>query len=269
MLDKVENRVPYGVNFRPGFSFFSGHVRFEGLSTPINRSIHYTGTVDLRPFGIDAIVHMHLRRGKTRGSHKLELLATGGKSLRQMRALARRIFDVDPDELPLMRVDFASDLDGVTLSQAFGSIRVKYKRSTDSIGELDFETVGKQRLEYFRYGKSPNCVRVYDKPAECMARFLGLVKRCNVSRYLSKYLTKDLLLSAPKGTRRITTARGIKLFPKYESGIVWEFLRDSIWLLLASHRAAAIQRQSDPSESILVHLDEENFVKAFELVVDA
>jgi hypothetical protein len=36
-------------------------------------------------------------------------------------------------------------------------------------------------------------------------------------------------LSAPKGARRITTARSIKLFPKFNSGIAWELLRESIW----------------------------------------
>jgi hypothetical protein len=55
-----------------------------------------------------------------------------------------------------------------------------------------------------------------------------------VARYLSKYLTKELLLSAPKGSRRITTARSIKLFPKFNSGIAWELLKMSIWNALAS-----------------------------------
>jgi hypothetical protein len=34
------------------------------------------------------------------------------------------------------------------------------------------------------------------------------------SHYLSKYLTKEMLLSAPKRTRRVTTSRSIKLNPK-------------------------------------------------------
>jgi hypothetical protein len=49
--------------------------------------------------------------------------------------------------------------------------------------------------------------------------FIKRVTVQNVARYLSKYLTKELLLSAPKGTRRITTARAIKLFPKFASEI--------------------------------------------------
>jgi len=90
----------------------------------------------------------------------------------------------------------------------------------------------------------------------------------NIARYLSKYLTKDLLLSAPKGTRRITTSRSIKLFPKFNSGVTWEFLRESIWQLLVAHCAASFGSQPDLFRSILTHFDEEQFLKGFELVVD-
>ncbi len=179
MLDKIEVRVPYSAGFQRGFRFFAGEVRYDKASTPIRRSMHYTGSCDLRPFGIDAILHMNLKRGKKRRSHKLELLHTGGKSLRQMHELIQRVFCVDPDVLELMRVDFASDQDGVTIAHAYGSVRVKFKRSANAIGELDYETVGGRRLEYFRYGKSPNCFRVYDKPAECKARFPSLLKLSN------------------------------------------------------------------------------------------
>jgi hypothetical protein len=66
--------------------------------------------------------------------------------------------------------------------------------------------------------------------------FIKQVTIANVSRYLSKYLTKELLLSAPKGTRRITTARSIKLFPKFGSDISWELIKSSIWYLLEENR---------------------------------
>jgi hypothetical protein len=90
----------------------------------------------------------------------------------------------------------------------------------------------------------------------------------NVARYLSKYLTKELLLSAPKGARRITTSRTIKLFPKFTSGIAWEFLRESIWQLLAAHYAATYQRQGDLLRFTLLFPDEAGYLKCFEIVAD-
>jgi hypothetical protein len=176
MLDKIDVRIPYSADFRLGFRFFSADVRYEGKSSPKRRSMYYAASCDLRPFGMDAILHTGLKFGKWKNSHKLELLSTGGKSLGQMHELIRSVFDVDPDSLQLMRADFASDLDGITLAAAYGSTRVKFKQSANSIGELDYETVGRRKLEYFRYGKSPNCFRVYDKTSECKARFPAFLK---------------------------------------------------------------------------------------------
>jgi hypothetical protein len=56
-----------------------------------------------------------------------------------------------------------------------------------------------------------------------------------VSRYLSKYLTKELLLSAPLRSRRVTTSRNIQLNEKPASEIQWEFVRYSIFGLFWWH----------------------------------
>jgi hypothetical protein len=90
----------------------------------------------------------------------------------------------------------------------------------------------------------------------------------NVARYLSKYLTKDLLLAAPKGARRITTSRKIRLFPKFQTEIVWEFIRDSVWQLLVTHRAGTCALQEDLFRFTLLHSDEEGYLKCFEIVSD-
>jgi hypothetical protein len=46
----------------------------------------------------------------------------------------------------------------------------------------------------------------------------------NVSHYLSKYLTKQMLLSAPKRTRRVTTSRGLVLNPKLRTEYTWNLI---------------------------------------------
>ncbi len=45
-----------------------------------------------------------------------------------------------------------------------------------------------------------------------------------MAHYLAKYLTKDVILSAPKNVRRWTASRGIKLFEKQPPSGKWEFL---------------------------------------------
>jgi len=60
-----------------------------------------------------------------------------------------------------------------------------------------------------------------------------------VAAYLSKYLTKDLLLSAPKGTRRITSSRNIQLLEKPPSLYDWTMTRVPILALFDRYSAIA------------------------------
>jgi len=172
MIDKADVRIPYSASLRPDFKFLMGEIRYAGMSNTIQKSQHYQGTCDLRPFGIDAIAHLYFK-GKGPMNHKFEIVHAGQKSLDQMCRIITAVFDVDPNTLQMMRVDFAAD----TL---YTSLRVKNKRCLNTIGEFDYETVGSRQIEYFRYGKSPNCVRVYDKPVECKARFKEALKHSNL-----------------------------------------------------------------------------------------
>jgi hypothetical protein len=54
---------------------------------------------------------------------------------------------------------------------------------------------------------------------------IRLVDVHRVSRYLSKYLTKDLLMSAPLRSRRVTSSRGIKLLEKARAETTWTLLK--------------------------------------------
>jgi len=175
VIDKADCRVPYLATFRPEFRFVANEVRYAGVCSVVRRSAHYQGVVDLRPFGIDAILHAYHRRGQQR-NHKLELLHTGRKGLNTLRNTIATVFDADPDRLEMMRLDFAADVHGIPVPQFHNTLRVKFKRTSDERGELDYEIIGGRKLEYFRYGQAPNCVRVYDKPAECKARFPEILR---------------------------------------------------------------------------------------------
>lgn len=77
-----------------------------------------------------------------------------------------------------------------------------------------------------------------------------------VSRYLSKYLTKELLMSAPKRSRRVTTSRGIHLFEKSQvKPERWEFLKTPIWVLVEIFRKQVIE----------VGFDEEGVLSEFSM----
>jgi len=80
-----------------------------------------------------------------------------------------------------------------------------------------------------------------------------------ISHYLSKYLTKELLLSAPKRSRRVTTSRGIKLLKKSPSETNWTLVKLPIWILF-DHCTARIISWS---------VDEENVLESFSFFAEA
>lgn len=82
--------------------------------------------------------------------------------------------------------------------------------------------------------------------------FIKYVDIRRIARYLSKYLTKELLLSAPKRSRRVTVSRGISLFEKKVSS-GWQFIRMSIGRLFGE-LVPALET---------IELDEEGILKSF------
>jgi hypothetical protein len=66
-----------------------------------------------------------------------------------------------------------------------------------------------------------------------------------VSHYLSKYLTKDMLLCAPKRARRVTTSKGIRLLEKQPSDYEWRLMRIPVLRLFDVYRANVTRIESD------------------------
>jgi hypothetical protein len=71
-----------------------------------------------------------------------------------------------------------------------------------------------------------------------------------VSHYLSKYLTKQMILSAPKRARRVTTSRGIKLNPKVVSELSWSKVSLPIGVLYQFHWKEASNVQTDAEGNV-------------------
>ena len=157
------------------------------------------------------------------------------------------------------------------LRLTFNAFREYLRREFDDAPSyvciLEFTQKGVPHLHvlFDRYIRQQWISEVWDRLGGGRIVFIKQVTVRRVARYLSKYLTKDLIMSAPKGTRRITTARSIKLFPKFNSGIAWELLRASIWQQLAEYRGGSWGLQPNLYEFIAIELDEENFLLAFQL----
>jgi hypothetical protein len=66
-----------------------------------------------------------------------------------------------------------------------------------------------------------------------------------VSHYLTKYLTKELLCSAPKRSRRVTVSRGITLNEKPEQTHTWALQRKNIFAIWARFRGIVDKAEWD------------------------
>jgi hypothetical protein len=66
--------------------------------------------------------------------------------------------------------------------------------------------------------------------------------------YISKYLTKELLLSAPQGMRRVTTSRSIQLNEKRPSDFQWEIVKGPIDRLYMVFQEVAIDEVRSEGE---------------------
>lgn len=179
---------------------------------------------------------------------------------------------LDPSKLEggMREAEFAVQYMRIVFNKFRVYLRRKYKEKPAYICVLEFTKKGVPHLHILidRYIPQAWISNVWGTLGGGRICFIKQVKVHQVARYLSKYLTKELLLSAPKRTRRITCARAIKLFPKFHSGIAWELLKSSIWWNMAEWRCRIGNRQGDLFRYIGFDVDEQGFLKCFEVVWD-
>lgn len=114
MIDKVDLRVPAMTRYGPAMAETGAELRC-GPVPPFRATRFYECVGDLRQtHGIDAVVHLGYKWGPR--THKLEIIDAGKKTLAEMEAIFRQVFDIDPTPLSLMRVDLAADALGVPVS---------------------------------------------------------------------------------------------------------------------------------------------------------
>lgn len=169
MVDKLELRLPRVTLFRPQVREFMLDSRHFENSTRTMGSGRYSWVSDLRPVGIDALLHFGLKREAQdphEGEHKLELLDTGDKVFSEIAAQLEEAIDGPVGDLDIMRIDLCADIVGTPLEWFFNRLRVKFKRIGHEIGTLKAQRIGKAGIQTLTCGKRPNMFRAYDKVAE-------------------------------------------------------------------------------------------------------
>src|SRR5439155_10620589 len=88
-----------------------------------------------------------------------------------------RIFEVDPYQLEIMRVDLAADVPGISVLWFLTNGRVNFKRfSNAGTGNFEYQQQGQRGPETLYYGKKPNCYRIYNKIREYEHQYRKLAR---------------------------------------------------------------------------------------------
>jgi hypothetical protein len=133
---------------------------------------------------------------------------------------------LDPANIPL-DVDSVKYLRGVVWAKFRTYLKRKYGKIVVYIAVLEFTKAGVPHLHVLVGRFIPQQWISESWDALGGGRIVDIRRVYDIhrmGRYLAKYLTKDVILSAPPWVRRWTTSRGIKLFEKQVSSGKWEFL---------------------------------------------
>lgn len=172
-IDKLETFLPKEIPLRPMVAEIYDEAR-AGHLKGFGPGKLYSVQGDLRPYGIDAILHMgHKYDGKSSG--KLEILHSGEKSWRENMNIVESVVDHEPLEMRTMRTDLTVDVDDVPVSWVLENGYVVNKRFQRNIREYpelpdDFsghmDCMGTGDIQTIYSGKRPNLFRVYNKTHE-------------------------------------------------------------------------------------------------------
>ena len=94
---------------------------------PFRASELYEYAGNLKEYGHDLRLNMYCRMNKS-GDHKIELYDVGTKTKSEILREISEIFDFDPLDAGVMRIDLAVDIHGVPLKWFRESVRVMHKR---------------------------------------------------------------------------------------------------------------------------------------------
>lgn len=170
MIDKLEVRVPERTALTEEFDSL-----FIGNGIKASSSRHYKFVADLRPNSYNSILHYSCRHGAER-NHKLELTDVGTMTLEQMIDEIQQIFQVDANQLWIMRLDLAVDIPGIGVPWFAQHTRVGHKRWMATLGVIDYAEMGKREIQTLYYGKRPNLIRIYNKLEEHRVEYQRIVR---------------------------------------------------------------------------------------------
>jgi hypothetical protein len=172
MFDRMELRADPEIPFTDCLETVYPNLRQRSSPTE-----NYKGMLDLRGFGLEALLFIGCRFGAT---NKIVFRGAAKMTLRQMAAGAARVFDCDPYDLRLARLDPALDIPGISMEWARSHVRVARKRCLKEIGGT-----ANNSGQTLYFGRGGDSIRLYDKRLEQMRKYERLMRKLGPESFRS------------------------------------------------------------------------------------
>ena len=177
MIDKLDLRIPTDALFRDLLIRVFSIDPTRRDKRCFQRAVHYEARADLRPLGIDAILHFKCKHGDH--DSKLEILDVGKKGYSELVEITQAVTSAEPDEFGIMRIDFTADVPNVTVPWFKSHLRFKYKRTEREFGQNLYGLISHGEIETIIAGTRPNVYRVYNKVAENQVQFRRMLRKAS------------------------------------------------------------------------------------------
>lgn len=175
MIDKLDLRILRRTPFTSEFERVYSELRAMDKG-PFRAAKYYEYAGDLREYGYRSRLSMYCTTDKL-GNHKLELRDVGEMKLSGILNEIAQIFDIDPRQLRIMRVDLAADVPDISVQWFRETVRVANKRWRAAVtGDAFYSEMGNGTIQTLYFGKRPNLIRIYDKQAEYRHAYKALVR---------------------------------------------------------------------------------------------
>jgi len=156
-IDKLDLRIPGGAELQPKFEGFLTYMSRCDPSGRVYATKLYEKRAEFGRHGCKWNVSLKNRRD---GNHKLELIGVGSMTLKEMKQEISQVFDVDTDDLGILRIDVCADVVGYPVDWFYENARLRHKRNDRQWGQFQTEH---RKLETLYFGQRPNLFRVYDR----------------------------------------------------------------------------------------------------------
>jgi len=176
-LDKLDVRIPLGTDRTP---WFESLHRAELRAARGEPSKAYSRVFDLRPYGIDAVLHERCRYDP---HSKLELAGVRCMSAEQIRTEIERLYACQADLLKVMRIDLFADVFDYPVWWFRRNTWVKSKRTVSEFGPHATssaqvcESAFENRIETLYFGRRPTLFRIYDKGSTLRIKYAKEAKQ--------------------------------------------------------------------------------------------